>query len=143
MIDVLRDDDVREQPFAGQRLLDCLGRRRSFDDAVVAVRAGILCARGLDHDEAGRLVLELLCHGFADARLGVTTAAPFVGLRDVDLDASPWQMRGQWTPSRGAAPLMLPHGRVARVHFDRLGDRAGFVRELLKGQLELPRVDAF
>src|SRR6266852_6316694 len=34
-------------------------------------------------------------------------------------------------------------GRLARVHLDRLADRAGFIRELFERELELPRIDAF
>ena len=52
-------------------------------------------------------------------------------------------MRGQRPPARGPAPAMLAHGRLARVHLDRLGDRAGLVGELLEGELQLPRIDAF
>ncbi len=40
-------------------------------------------------------------------------------------------------------PTRVPaHGRVARVHFDRLGDGARLVGELLERELQLPRIDA-
>ena len=32
MVDAFRDDDMRQQPFARERLLDGLRRRRGFDD---------------------------------------------------------------------------------------------------------------
>jgi hypothetical protein len=39
--------------------------------------------------------------------------------------------------------VCAPHRRFARVHLDRLGDRAGLIRELLERELKLPRVNAF
>jgi HSP20 family protein len=44
MIDVLGDDDVREQPFARERFLHRLRRSGGFDDALVAVLAGVFQA---------------------------------------------------------------------------------------------------
>jgi len=38
---------------------------------------------------------------------------------------------------------MAADRRLARIHFDRFGDRAGLVRELLQGELKLPRVNTF
>ncbi len=38
---------------------------------------------------------------------------------------------------------MAAHRRLARVHFHRLGDGPGLVRQLLKGQLQLSGVNAF
>ena len=143
MIEIFRDDDVREQPFAGERLLDRLRRRRRFDHALVTVRACVLGAHRLDHDETGGLVLELLGDRFADPGLRVAARALLVGVGHVDLDASARQVRGQWSPPRRASPLMPAHRRVPRVHLDRLGDRARLVGELLKRQLQLPRIHAF
>ena len=142
MIDVLRDDHVREQAFAGERFLDRLRRRRRFHDALMAMRAGILGADRFDDHEARGLVLELRRDRFADARSCVAARARLVRLRHVDLDAAAWQMGRQRTPPRRSAAGMAADGRFPRIHLDRLGDRARLVGELLERELQLPRIHA-
>lgn len=142
MIHILRDDDVGEESFARERFLERLRRRRRFHDTRVALRARVFRARGLDHHKIGRLVLEFLGDRFADARLRVAAGAVFLGLCHVDLHASARQVPRQRAPSRRPTPRVPAHGCLARVHLDRLTDRAGFVRELLERELELPRIDA-
>ena len=87
MVDVFRDDHVREEAFTGEGLLDGLRRGRGFDHALVTVRARIFGADGLDDDEARRLILELFSHRFPDARFLVAAGALLVGIGHVDLDA--------------------------------------------------------
>lgn len=52
-------------------------------------------------------------------------------------------MRGQWVPAGGASSPARPAGPLARVHFDRLGDRAGLVGQLRKREAQLIGTDPF
>lgn len=113
-----------------------------FDHALEAVGTGVLRADGFDDDETGRFVLEFFGDVLADAGPRVAARALLVGLGDIDLDALPWQMRGQRSATCRAPAGVAAHGRLARIHFHRLGDRATLVGELLERQLQLPRVDA-
>ena len=143
MIDILRDDHVREQPLARERLLDRLRRRGRFDDALVTLRARVLEAGRLDHAQARRDILQLLRNGFADPRLPVAARTDLVGVWHVDLDALAGQVRGQRVPAGWAASAARPAGPLARVHFDRLGDRAGLVGQLRKREAQLVGTDPF
>jgi hypothetical protein len=143
VIDILRDDHVREQPLAGQRLLDGLRRDRRFRHAVMAARARVLQAGGFDHPQTGRHVLEFLGDGLADARLDVATRTDLVGVGHVDLDALAGQVCGQRMPAGRASSAAWPAGSLARVHFDRLGDRAGLVGQLRKREAQLIGTDPF
>lgn len=120
VVDVFGDDDVREEALGGERFLDRLWRRWRFDDAGVTVRAGVFGACRFDDDEAGRLVFQFLRDGVADPRFRVSAAADLVGVRDVDLDAVPREMRGEWPPPRRPPPLVPAHRRLPRIHLDGL-----------------------
>ena len=107
----------------------------------MAVRTGIFRADRFDDDETGGFVLELFGNVLADAAPRVTTRALLVGLGDIDLDAPPRQMRGQRPAACRPAPHMPTHRRLARIHFDGLGDGASLVGELLQRELELSWVN--
>ena len=100
VVDILRDHHVREEPFPRQRFFKRLGRRRGLHDAFMTVRARIFEARGLDHAQTRRDKLEFLGHGLTDARLPVAACTDLVCLRDVDLDALPWQGLRKRPPAR-------------------------------------------
>ena len=102
VIDIFRDDHMCQQPFRGERFLHGLRRRRRFHHILMTVRAGVFRADRLDDDKAGRLVFELLRHRLTDARLGVPARALFLALRQIELDAAAWQLRGQ-RPGAGDA----------------------------------------
>ena len=101
MVDILRDDDVREQALTGERFLNGLGRRRRFDDSFVALRTGVFRTDRFDDDKARRFVFEFLGDVLANARPGLPAGTLFLGVRDVDLHAAPRQVRRQRPPSRG------------------------------------------
>jgi hypothetical protein len=138
--DILGHDHVRQQPFADERFLDRLGSGRGPDDALVAVRAGILGAHRFDDEETRRLVLELLRDRFADARFRVPAPTLLLALGHVALDPAVRQVGRQGTPLCGPAAGMAVDRGFPRIHPDRLGDRARLVRELLERELELPRI---
>src|SRR5437660_4087506 len=78
VIDILRDDHVRQQPFGGQRFLQRLRRRRRFDHALVTTWTGILEACRFDHPQTRWDILQFFRHGLANPRLHVTARADLV-----------------------------------------------------------------
>ena len=133
---------MRQQAFARERFLDRLRRTGRDDHARVAAGTGVFRADRFDDHEARRVVLELFRDGFAHPGFGLATAALFVRVRDIDLDSSPRQVRGQRTSPRRPPSRMAADRRLAGVHLDRLRDGPRFVRELVQREPELARVDA-
>jgi len=93
MIDVLGDDDVREEACARERPLNRLRRRGRWGDAVMTVRTRVRRPHRFNHAEARRHIIEFLRHGFADACLQRPAGAPLLRIRHVDLNALPRQRR--------------------------------------------------
>jgi hypothetical protein len=73
----------------------------------------------------------------------VAARTDLVGVGHVDLDALAGQMRGQWVPAGWASSAARSAGPLARVHFDRLGDRTGLVGQLRKREAQLIGTDPF
>src|SRR5262249_19857504 len=132
-----------EQAFGGERFLDRTRRGGGFDDALVAVRAGVFRADRFDDHETRRFVFQLLGHVLADARPGVATRTLFLRIRHVDFDAASGQVGGQRAAPRRPSTRVPADWRLARTHFHRFGDGPAFVGELLQRELQLPRIDAF
>jgi hypothetical protein len=135
VIDVLRHHDVRKQPLAGERLLDGLRGHWRFHHAVVIVGARVFGAYRLIHDEARRLVLQLLGDRLTDPQLRVAARTLLVGLGHVDLEATARQVCRQRATSRRPATQMAAHRRVTRIHLNGLGHRPRFIGELLEREL--------
>jgi len=143
VVHILRDDDMGEETFAGERFLHGLRRGRGFDDPRVTARTRIFRADRFDDDETRGFVFEFFGTVFADARPRLAARALLLRVGQVDLDPPPRQMRGQRPPPRGAAPRVASHRRLPRIHFHGFSDRSPFIAELFQGELELPRIDAF
>src|SRR5713226_6854540 len=143
MVEIFRDDHVREEALAGERFLDRLRRCRRLDDTLVTARAGVFESRGFDHAETGRHILELFRGRVADASLDLAARADLLGVGDVNLDALARKLRRQPSAACGARAPARPAGSLARIHFDGLGHRAWFIRELRKREPQLIGADPF
>src|SRR5438094_630420 len=144
VIDILRDNHVRQQPFGGQRFLKRLRRRRRFDHALVTTRTGILEACRFDHPQTRWDILQFFRHGLANPRLHVTARADLVRLRHIDLHALPRQPARQQPAAGGwRGPSLRASRPLARVHFNRLGRDLRLVGELRKRQSQLIGADPF
>lgn len=89
MIDVLADDDAREQRRTGAPLLDHLVRGRRDRDPVLALRARELLAPVHLDEELGRLELQDLARLVPDAHaIGAADRARALGRRVHDVDAT-------------------------------------------------------
>jgi hypothetical protein len=107
----------------------------------VTLRTCVLETRRFDHHEAGRLVLQLLGDRLAHPHLRVSARAVLLGIRHIDVDPASRQMGRQRAAARRAPTLMAAHGRVTRIHLDRLGHGAGLVRQLLQRERQLLGID--
>ncbi len=123
VLGIFADDQMRQQPRAGQALGDRLGRCFGDRDVLFAVLAGVLVSNVNEHFELRRFELELLALFAADslARLSATRTG-FLGVGQVVLDLLARQIFGK-----------LPSSAVASRVF--LDDDSGFFRRSLAGSL--------
>lgn len=133
-----------EQACTGQGFLDRLRGRGRFDDPGVTVRTCVFEPRRFDHAQTRRDIFEFLGNRLADARLQVAARALLVRVGNVDLDAVAWQRCGQRLAARRACLATAWSARsLAGIHFDRLGDGSGLIRQLRKRQSQLIRTHPF
>jgi hypothetical protein len=126
VIGVLAGDDLGQKAVSGQPLVDDGGRRRRGSDMVMTLRAGVLEANVLLHEQAGRLVVELLADLFAELLAHVAAAgAEPVRFGERVLNAASGQIGGDLLAAMarqlgfarvgGGGGILLDDSRLGRI----------------------------